>query len=51
MFMYEGIVGNRGNSIDKLEDSDSLTRAELADLQKDLSPLISIIKNEENPFS
>jgi hypothetical protein len=49
--MYEGIVGvNAAGQLDNIGEIDTLSKIDLSELQRDLTPLISIIKNED-PYS
>jgi hypothetical protein len=51
MCMYEGIVGvNAAGQLDNIGEIDTLSKGDLSELQRDLTPLISIIKNED-PYS
>ncbi len=51
MFMYDGIVGsNAAGKLDNIAEIDSLSKLDITELQRDLTPLISIIKNED-PYS
>lgn len=51
MCMYEGIVGtNAAGQLDNIAEIDSLSKLDISELQRDLTPLISIIKNED-PYS
>ena len=46
--MYEGIVGtNAVGKLDNIAEIDVLSKLDISELQRDLVPLISIIKNED----
>jgi hypothetical protein len=48
MSMYEGIVGtNAVGKLDNIAEIDVLSKLDISELQRDLVPLISIIKNED----
>ena len=48
MCMYEGIVGvNAAGKLDNIAEIDALGKGDIAELQRDLGPLIALIKNEE----
>jgi hypothetical protein len=51
MCMYEGIVGpNSVSNLEKITEAESLSQNEVNELQRDLGPLISIVRNEDSLY-